>query len=240
MTTMFISGSRSITRLPGGFVYFLNSIIDTAPDINIVIGDASGVDLEVQRHLAARRKPKVQVYHVEGWKPRNNVGRWPTVGVGPASGAPNVSYTERDAAMSQAADVHLVLWDGSSKGSRNNILRAVTFAGMWGRVQPIFVYFALTDMLFNVENLDAYSFILKIVDFAKHFPTNAQAAFLYAKDQLHQWRTSPLYGLTPGPDGLLVGNYYGSDTSTWFQGAPLPDGLDLICPLVRTRDKAAE
>jgi hypothetical protein len=79
----------------------------------VVVSDAPGADLAVQRILAAARYRNVVVYH-RGSKPRNNVGGWPTLAV-PGS------YTDKDSAMCRAAECALAFWDGRSRGTRRNL-----------------------------------------------------------------------------------------------------------------------
>ena len=54
---------------------------------------------------------------------RNNVGTWPTLQVAAPKGARGFDYYSlKDRAMADAAEYGLMLWDGKSKGTINNVL----------------------------------------------------------------------------------------------------------------------
>jgi hypothetical protein len=54
---------------------------------------------------------------------RNNVGNWPTREVAAPRGARGFDYYAlKDRAMSEAAEYGLMLWDGKSKGTVNNVV----------------------------------------------------------------------------------------------------------------------
>lgn len=86
----------------------------------ILIGDANGADKAVQQHFAERRYQNVVVYRMD--RCRNNVGHWPTRQVS-RPGAPKdfAYYAAKDQAMAEDATCGVMLWDGKSKGTLNNI-----------------------------------------------------------------------------------------------------------------------
>lgn len=54
---------------------------------------------------------------------RNNVGNWPTREVAAPRGAKGFDYYSlKDRAMAGAAEYGLMLWDGKSKGTVNNVV----------------------------------------------------------------------------------------------------------------------
>lgn len=109
-----ISGSRSIKSLPPEAYKQINSIIDSGAEI--LVGDAFGVDAEVQRFLKTSGYTKVTVYHAYS-KPRNNLG-FKTVAV-------EGNYSDRDKFMYDQADYGLAIWDGLSRGTLANTKRGV-------------------------------------------------------------------------------------------------------------------
>ena len=123
MTTVFLSGSRSVTRLDDAIRERVRRMIDQ--DFAIVIGDAGGADKAMQNFLAENGYRNVTVF-CAGDTCRNNVGAWPahTVEVSPALTGRDF-YTVKDKAMAARADYGLVLWDGKSAGSINNVLELV-------------------------------------------------------------------------------------------------------------------
>ena len=82
----------------------------------------NGADRAVQRHLADRAYPNVLVHCMERHC-RNNVGNWLTVQVPAPNGARGFGYYSlKDRAMADAADYGLMLWDGKSRGTINNVV----------------------------------------------------------------------------------------------------------------------
>lgn len=109
---VMISGSRSIKALPEEAIMRINTIIGLGADI--VIGDAPGVDKLVQNYLLQKEYRQVTVYHAFD-KPRYNAGFNSRGGF--------ASYTDRDKAMCAEADHGLAIWDGNSRGTKQNIAR---------------------------------------------------------------------------------------------------------------------
>ena len=117
---VFISGSISINKLPPLALEKINSII--FKKYRILIGDAKGVDLLVQKYLLKKKYKNVIVYFT-GENIRNNVGNWESNKI--ISGTDNKKgrelYTVKDKAMAKDADYGLMVWDGKSKGTLGNI-----------------------------------------------------------------------------------------------------------------------
>jgi hypothetical protein len=106
-----VFGSISIARLLPAELGRVKRLVELGAAV--LLSDAPGVDLAVQRILADADYRNVVVYH-RGQRPRNNVGAWPTIAV-PGS------YTDKDRTMCGAADCALAFWDGSSRGTRRNL-----------------------------------------------------------------------------------------------------------------------
>ncbi|NQE38482.1 hypothetical protein [Microcoleus asticus] len=112
---VMVSGSRSIADIRLG-LESLNRIMDLK--FSIILGDASGVDKLVQEYLRNSNYLDVKVYFAlwsGNGKPRNVTG-FQTVGI-PGS------YVERDKMMCSVCDYGLALWDGISRGTKDNIDR---------------------------------------------------------------------------------------------------------------------
>jgi hypothetical protein len=121
MTTVFLSGSRTISRLGEDVRQRLQNMIDKG--LTIITGDANGADKAMQAFLAEQGYSRVTIYYV-GEAPRNNVGCWPVqrVAVEAPARASRDFYAQKDHAMAKIADLGFVLWDGKSAGSLQNIL----------------------------------------------------------------------------------------------------------------------
>ena len=86
------------------------------------VGDANGADKAIQRYLADRSYPNVLVHCMKDHC-RNTVGNWPTREVAAPRGARGFDYYSlKDRAMAETAEYGLMLWDGKSKGTVNNVV----------------------------------------------------------------------------------------------------------------------
>jgi hypothetical protein len=123
MTKVFIGGSRKISRLGPEVEARVDNII--AGNYTVLIGDADGADKAVQAYLAERGFKKVVVYCM-GDKCRNNVGGWEIQRIRAGKNVKGFEYyATKDRVMAQDASHGLMLWDGKSKGSLNNILNLI-------------------------------------------------------------------------------------------------------------------
>jgi len=150
MTSVFIGGSRAVSRLNTTIVSKLDELIGR--QCLIFVGDANGADKAVQQHFAKRGYQHVLVYCMD--QCRNNVGNWPTKNVtSPASRRDFAYYAAKDHAMTHDAKCGIMLWDGKSKGTLNNIQQLIA-AG-----KKTLVYLA-TDKAFHKivtdHELDAF------------------------------------------------------------------------------------
>lgn len=111
-----ISGSRSIKELSTLAITSLNKIIEL--EFKVIIGDAPGVDVQVQQYLKSQGYQNVTVYYAMfngNGKPRNTNG-FNIVGV-------LGNYVNRDKQMCKIANYGLAIWDGKSQGTAANIQR---------------------------------------------------------------------------------------------------------------------
>ena len=123
INTIFLGGSRRVSRLPELCRNRLDTII--AGGHRIVVGDASGVDKAVQKHILGRGYEAVTVF-CTGPSARNNVGGWSIEHVVPPKAARGFAfYAAKDREMARAADFGLMIWDGESPGTLLNVLRLV-------------------------------------------------------------------------------------------------------------------
>lgn len=123
MNTVFVGGSRHVSRLPAPARERLDNIVKNG--FPILIGDANGADKAVQKHLSGIAYADVEVF-CSGDICRNNLGDWPTRTVQPAKGVEGFQfYAAKDREMAQAADFGLMIWDGKSPGTVLNVLRLI-------------------------------------------------------------------------------------------------------------------
>ncbi|MFO1100399.1 MAG: addiction module antidote protein [Xanthobacteraceae bacterium] len=121
MNTVFVGGSRQVSRLPAIAKERLQNV--TTSGAHVVVGDANGADKAVQKFLFDANYQYVTVF-CSGKLPRNNIGKWEINNVTPPKGVSGFSfYAAKDREMAQRADYGLMIWDGKSPGTVLNILR---------------------------------------------------------------------------------------------------------------------
>jgi predicted XRE-type DNA-binding protein len=120
MTTVFIAGSISISRLHEKVQERINKIV--LSNLNVVVGDADGADTSIQQCLHNYRATKVMVY-CTGDIPRNNVADWPVYRVhSKARVGSRAFFTAKDLEMAQSSDYGLMVWDNKSTGTLSNVI----------------------------------------------------------------------------------------------------------------------
>ena len=123
MNTVFIGGSRHISRLSTQVKNRLSNIIEN--NHHVIVGDANGADKAVQKYLLDAAYTSVRVF-CSGQTPRNNLGNWSTRNVIPDKNVKGFQYyAAKDREMAQEADFGLMIWDSKSAGTILNVLRLV-------------------------------------------------------------------------------------------------------------------
>lgn len=124
---VFISGSISIKKLPEAVLQSIDKIISNK--FEILVGDACGVDKLVQEYCLKKQYFKVTIYSIYD-KPRNRASEkfgFKKILVEGTIKKESEKQKVKDRAMTQDCTYCLVIWDGKSKGSYSNILRAIEF-----------------------------------------------------------------------------------------------------------------
>ena len=153
---VFIGGSISIKH----FGYMVTDELDKIMDCNmeILIGDAYGIDSLVQEYLDANWYWKVWVYASEG-KARNNVGKWTIKTINVPEGVYGREfYEQKDKAMAKDCDFGFMIWDGKSKGTLNNIKRLVDY----GKICEVYI-----PHLQQLRKINCYNELEKLTEEAK-------------------------------------------------------------------------
>lgn len=120
MTTVFIAGSISISRLHAKVQERINKIVSS--DFDVVVGDADGADTSIQECLLKYQARRVTVY-CTGDTPRNNLAEWPVHKVASKAKAGTRAYfTAKDLEMARRSDYGLMVWDSKSTGTLSNVI----------------------------------------------------------------------------------------------------------------------
>ena len=119
MEAVFLGGSRRIARLNESIRSKLDKLIDRG--LWMYVGDANGADRALQQHLLDRGYKQIVVYAVTGML-RNNVGDWKVRFVDAPKGARGFDlYSVKDTQMAKDASYGLMLWNGESRGTLENV-----------------------------------------------------------------------------------------------------------------------
>ena len=120
---IFISGSKSISQLPELAKTFIDQFIENNDEI--LVGDCYGVDAAVQMYLDSKGYRNVTIY-CSGETPRNNFVTGAKVR-SCAEAAKGLTGREfhyvKDIQMANDCDQAIMIWDGKSKGTGENIRR---------------------------------------------------------------------------------------------------------------------
>lgn len=156
MTTVFLSGSRKLSRINDMIRDRLRKMMEK--DFTIILGDANGADKAMQSFLNESLYRNVTVF-CAGNKCRNNVGEWPTNNVDvPSSLKGRDFYTAKDKKMAAEADYGFVMWDGKSAGSINNVLELIK------RGKYVVVFLSANKEFFTVKYVDDITHLLQLCD----------------------------------------------------------------------------
>ena len=122
---VFISGSISIKKLPNKVKESLFKIINK--NLEILVGDANGIDSLIQDFCKENKYFNLTVYTI-GLFPRYKADK--NFNVIKINVLDDIKkgrqrQQEKDKQMTLDSDYSLVIWDGKSKGSYSNIIRAI-------------------------------------------------------------------------------------------------------------------
>lgn len=122
---VFISGSIVISNLSDDVRESIDKII--ANKLQIIIGDADGIDTMVQKYCIEKNYVNVMVYSIFPIPRFVASDRFETkrVFVGEEIKKERERQQEKDKAMTADSDYSFIIWDGKSKGSYANIIRAL-------------------------------------------------------------------------------------------------------------------
>lgn len=124
MEKIFLSGSKNLNHIPVNLECVIKNLVNNK-DCEFLIGDCCGADSLLQKLLYDLEYNDVTVY-ASGSIPRNFYGtiKWKKVLLGyQMMDNQRVYYGLKDIRMSRDCDRGIVLWDGFSQATKNNIDR---------------------------------------------------------------------------------------------------------------------
>lgn len=154
MSTIFVSGSRNIKELDSNVKSRIDNIIQKK--FEIIIGDAIGVDRQVQCYLADNNVKSVTVYCSNGC-PRINIGKWNVRDVltGHTEGTREF-YAAKDLQMAKDCDYGFMVWNGRSTGTLSNVIELL----LRNKISVVYLnehqHFLPVKKLKDLENLMGY------------------------------------------------------------------------------------
>lgn len=149
---IFIAGARNIKSLDDNVKARLMSIYNNKH--SVYVGDCYGVDTAVQNFFIKLNYDNVTVFASNG-KARNNVGNWNVENVRVDSSVKGFDfYKQKDMAMAISADYGFMIWDGSSRGTLNNIINLVS------QNKKVLVYATIFHEMFVIGTISQLNSLL--------------------------------------------------------------------------------
>ncbi len=123
--TVFISGSISIKKLPKEVIESIEKIIEN--QIHVLVGDADGIDTLIQNFCLSENYTNLTVYSISAIPRYKASDEFNFKHIFPDENIKKerARQQEKDKAMTLESEFTFVIWDGKSKGSYANLLRAL-------------------------------------------------------------------------------------------------------------------
>lgn len=123
--TVFISGSISIKKLPIAVINSIRKIIENK--IHILVGDADGIDTLIQNFCRDENYTNLTVYSISAIPRYKAMEEFDFKYIFPNENIKKerARQQEKDKAMTLESEFSFVIWDGKSKGSYANLIRAL-------------------------------------------------------------------------------------------------------------------
>jgi len=143
---IFIAGPRALSAIDKNVQDKLDSIINQK--FSILVGDANGIDKAIQKYFFEHNYKSVFVYASRG-RARNNIGKWDVQNIEvPESIKGFDFYATKDKAMADNADYGLMIWNGKSKGTLNNIINLTK------QRKNVLLYFTPHNKFYLIRDLE--------------------------------------------------------------------------------------
>ncbi len=148
MKKVFISGSISLKALPNIVKKSLQTIQEK--NIHVLVGDAKGIDSLIQEYFSKKLYFNLticSIYKIPRHCKNNNF-KTILIDVDMDIKSERKKQEKKDEYMSLNSDYSFIVWDGKSKGSFNNIQRAIEYDKL------LKVYYTKDDRLLRENELN--------------------------------------------------------------------------------------
>lgn len=143
---VFIAGPRAVKSLNKKATERLDNIMTN--DFTILVGDATGIDKQIQTYYHSLSYSNVKVFASNG-KARNNIGQWKVEKVVVEPGVTGFDfYATKDLAMAKEADYGFMIWNGKSKGTFNNIVNLIDLR------KTVLVYMTSSKQFHTINSME--------------------------------------------------------------------------------------
>lgn len=182
MNSVFIGGSRKITRLNPAVRARLDNIIQK--QLRVFVGDANGADKAIQKYLSEQKYENVLVFCTAG-ECRNNLGAWDVRSVTPPHKSRDFAFfTAKDVEMARDADFALMLWDGESAGTMVNVARLVASA------KPVVIYLSREKQFLTLKKREELEQVLTAA------PTDvSEKVHRYIREHAREFQQANIFGV---------------------------------------------
>jgi hypothetical protein len=143
---VFVAGPRAIKTLNSAVKERLKNILNQ--NFTIIVGDANGIDKQVQQFCLENQYNLVKVFATNG-KARNNIGQWEVENVEVPSTVKGFEYyAAKDFEMAKHANYGFMIWNGKSKGTLNNMYNLIKFN------KKVLVYLTSTKSFYVIKTIE--------------------------------------------------------------------------------------
>ncbi|UZT07754.1 MULTISPECIES: hypothetical protein [Clostridium] len=153
---IFIAGPRTVSVLNISVRERVKNIINN--NFTILVGDANGVDKAVQKFCNEANYGNVNIFASNG-RARNNIGDWQVINVEvPVSKKGFEFYAAKDLEMAKSADYGLMIWNGKSRGTLNNMVNLCMME------KEVLVYFIPHKKFYKMKSIADVKWIVDKCD----------------------------------------------------------------------------
>lgn len=153
---IFIAGPRAVSKLSAEVINRLESIADN--NFTVLVGDANGIDKTIQKFYSEKEYKNVIVY-ASGEKIRNNIGNWKTKNIKVLDNVKGFDfYAIKDREMAKDSDYGLMIWNGKSRGTFNNIINLVLFN------RTVLLYFIPNKQFYTIKSMNDVKRLVDIIN----------------------------------------------------------------------------